>query len=244
MNEFTVTIDKFDGPLDLMLHLIKEKKLDLLNLDMSVLCDQYMAYLNSMQQLHLEIASEYLAELASLIEYKSRMMLPGKQDELPQDEEDPRQKLVRRLLEYQQYKEASTALAQMFESRQQLMGKPLSVEADKYRTQREDQPVQGSPYDLLKAMQRMLHRIQLSHPQERSFSVKEISIEDRELEVRARLDRLPDTFRFETLLDDCRDSLPKAIATFLSVLDLARLHILVFNVDENDVIWFGKGGKA
>ena len=155
MNEFTVTIDKFDGPLDLMLHLIKEKKLDLLDLDMSVLCDQYMAYLNSMQQLHLEIASEYLAELASLIEYKSRMMLPGKQDELPQDEEDPRQKLVRRLLEYQQYKEASTALAQMFESRQQLMGKPLSVEADKYRTQREDQPVQGSPYDLLKAMQRM-----------------------------------------------------------------------------------------
>ena len=147
-------------------------------------------------------------------------------------------------MEYQQYKEASTALAQMFESRQQLMGKPLSVEADKYRTQREDQPVQGSPYDLLKAMQRMLHRIQLSHPQERSFSVKEISIEDRELEVRARLDRLPDTFRFETLLDDCRDSLPKAIATFLSVLDLARLHILVFNVDENDVIWFGKGGKA
>ena len=244
MNEFTVTIDKFDGPLDLMVHLIKEKKLDLLYLDMSVLCDQYMAYLNSMQQLHLEIASEYLAELASLIEYKSRMMLPGKQDELPQDEEDPRQKLVRRLLEYQQYKEASTALAQMFESRQQLMGKPLSVEADKYRTQREDQPVQGSPYDLLKAMQRMLHRIQLSHPQERSFSVKEISIEDRELEVRARLDRLPDTFRFETLLDDCRDSLPKAIATFLSVLDLARLHILVFNVDENDVIWFGKGGKA
>ena len=95
MNEFTVTIDKFDGPLDLMLHLIKEKKLDLLDLDMSVLCDQYMAYLNSMQQLHLEIASEYLAELASLIEYKSRMMLPGKQDELPQDEEDPRQKLVR-----------------------------------------------------------------------------------------------------------------------------------------------------
>ncbi|MEE8807340.1 MAG: segregation/condensation protein A [Lactimicrobium sp.] len=244
MEEFTVTIDKFDGPLDLMLHLIKEKKLDLLNLDMSELCDQYMAYLNSMQQMHLEIASEYLAELASLIEYKSRMMLPGKQDEEPGDEEDPKQKLVRRLLEYQQYKEASTALAQMFEARQQLMGKPLSIEADKYRTEREDQPVQGSPYDLLKAMQRMLHRIQLSHPQERSFSVREISIEDRELEVRARLDRLPDTFRFETLLDDCRDSLPKAIATFLSVLDLARLHILVFNVDENDVIWFGKGGKA
>ena len=71
MNEFKVTIDTFDGPLDLMLHLIKEKQLDLMNLDMNVLTDQYIAYLNQMENLHLEIASEYLSELATLIEYKS-----------------------------------------------------------------------------------------------------------------------------------------------------------------------------
>ena len=59
MNEFKVTIDTFDGPLDLMLHLIKEKQLDLMNLDMNVLTDQYIAYLNQMENLHLEIASEY-----------------------------------------------------------------------------------------------------------------------------------------------------------------------------------------
>ncbi len=70
MNEFKVTIDTFDGPLDLMLHLIKEKQLDLMNLDMNVLTDQYIAYLNQMENLHLEIASEYLSELATLIEYK------------------------------------------------------------------------------------------------------------------------------------------------------------------------------
>ena len=64
MNEFKVTIDTFDGPLDLMLHLIKEKQLDLMNLDMNVLTDQYIAYLNQMENLHLEIASEYLSELA------------------------------------------------------------------------------------------------------------------------------------------------------------------------------------
>ena len=81
MEEFKVTIDTFDGPLDLMLHLIQEKQLDLLNLDMNVLTDQYIAYLKGMEKLHLEIAGEYLLELATLIEYKSRKMLPGKKDE-------------------------------------------------------------------------------------------------------------------------------------------------------------------
>ena len=72
MDEFKVMIDQFEGPLDLMLHLIKEKQLDLENLDMNVLTDQYIAYLNSMTRMHLEIAGEYLSELAQLIEYKSK----------------------------------------------------------------------------------------------------------------------------------------------------------------------------
>ena len=77
MEDFKVSIDKFDGPLDLMLHLIRENKLDLMDLDVSELTAQYIAYLNSMETLHLEIASEYMVELATLIEYKSRKMLPA-----------------------------------------------------------------------------------------------------------------------------------------------------------------------
>ena len=73
---FTVTIDQFEGPLDLMLHLIKDNKLDLFELDMDLLTDQYLHYLNAMESMHLEIASEYLAELAGLIEYKSKKLLP------------------------------------------------------------------------------------------------------------------------------------------------------------------------
>ena len=74
--DFKVTIDQFEGPLDLMLHLIKENKLDLFDLDIDVLTGQYLIYLDSMDQLHLEIASEYLVELATLIEYKSKRLLP------------------------------------------------------------------------------------------------------------------------------------------------------------------------
>lgn len=246
MEEFKVTIDTFDGPLDLMLHLIQEKQLDLLNLDMNVLTDQYIAYLKGMEKLHLEIAGEYLLELATLIEYKSRKMLPGKKDEQLDDtyEEDPKQRLVLRLLEYQQYKEVSASLCALFEQRQERMSHPVSGIVDEWmKDEGNVKPVKGNAYDLQKAMKRAMMRLRLSVPAETSFTVHEVSMEDRELVVRARLGSLPKTFPFETLLDDVRD-MPTFIATFLSVLDLARQHILVFTVDDNDIIWFSKGGNA
>ena len=73
---FTIMIDQFEGPLDLMLHLIKDNKMDLFDLDMNILTDQYLQYLNAMESMHLEVASEYLAELAGLLEYKSKKLLP------------------------------------------------------------------------------------------------------------------------------------------------------------------------
>lgn len=237
-----MTIDAFDGPLDLMLHLIKEKQLDLMNLDMNVLTDQYIAYLNGMSEMHLEIAGEYLAELATLIEYKSKKMLPGNKDELQDEyEEDTKEKLVKRLLEYQQYKEVSEEFNVLYEERQEQMSRPLSSEAEQWMRQDDEVMYSGNPYELMRAMKRVLMRMRLQKPQDSTYTVKEISMEDRELEVRAKLDTLPKTFRFENLLDDVHD-MPMFIATFLSVLDLARLHTLVFTVDENDVIWFTRGG--
>ena len=239
-NEFKVTIDQFDGPLDLMLNLIRENKMDLFDLDMNLLTDQYIAYLNGMKDLHLEVASEYLVELATLIEYKSKRMIPGNKDVLEGEEEDPKERLVRRLLEYQQFKDASFELMSLYENRQLLMSRPLSGEVDDFMNTPQEEHYSGNPYDLLKAMRRVLLRVQLSKPIETRYTVKEISMEDREVEVRAKLDRLPSTFKFEALLDDCHD-MPMFIATFLAVLDLARQHRLVFSVDENETIWFSRG---
>ena len=104
---FEVETQRFEGPLDLMLHLIREQKLDIFDLDMEVLTDQYIHYLHEMEELHLEVESAYLVELTTLIEYKSRKLLPRKEDELEDDYEDPKDRLVRRLLEYQKYKEVS-----------------------------------------------------------------------------------------------------------------------------------------
>lgn len=243
MEEFKVTIDAFDGPLDLMLHLIHEKQLDLMNLDMNILTDQYIAYLNQMSELHLEVASEYLAELATLIEYKSKKMLPGKQEDFDDDyEEDPKQRLIKRLLEYQQYKEASQQLSQYYEERQLQMSRPFSMEVDQWMQEDSTKPYEGNPYDLMRAMKRVLMRMRLTTPKESTYTITEVSMEDRELEVRAMLDKLPETFCFENLLEDVHD-VPMFIATFLSVLDLARQHTLIFTVDDNETVWFTRGGK-
>lgn len=239
MEEFKVTIENFDGPLDLMLHLIKEKELDLFDLDVNVLTDQYIAYLNAMNELHLEIASEYLVELAELIEYKSKKLLPKDTSEL-EEEEDPKDRLVRRLLEYQQFKEVSAQLNALFEERQMQMTKPQSELAEKWIKNTDDMHYEGNPYELMRAMRKCLMRLQLAKPIETRYTAREISMEDRELEIRAKLETLPKTFQFERLLEDCHD-VPMFIATFLAVLDLARQHILNFTVDEEDTIWFSKG---
>jgi segregation and condensation protein A len=197
-----------------------------------------------MESLHLEVVSEYLVELATLIEYKSKKMLPGADDELNDEyEEDPKERLVRRLLEYQQYKEVSTQMTNLYEERQLLMSRPLSSEIDAFAKEDDEKiKYEGNPYDLMKAMRRCLMRMHLTTPQEKQYTVTEISIEDRELVVRAKLDRLPEKFRFESLLDDVHD-MPMFIATFLSILDLARMHTLVFTIDDNDVIWFARGER-
>ena len=152
--EFKVTIDQFEGPLDLMLHLIKENKLDLFDLDMNVLASQYIDYIQKMEEIHLEIASEYLEELASLVEYKSRKLLPRNDVEVTQDyEEDQRDKLVNRLLEYQRYKEASEFLKEEFDKRQKLYTRPQASIVSSWQSQPvPDSLEKQSPYDLLKAM--------------------------------------------------------------------------------------------
>ena len=175
MEEFKVTIDTFDGPLDLMLNLIQEKQLDLMNLDMNVLTDQYIAYLKGMEKLHLEIAGEYMLELATLIEYKSRKMLPGRQAEDIEDtyEEDPKERLVKRLLEYQQFKDVSIQLMQMYNDRQERMSHPLSMIVDEWvKDEGNVRPVKGNAYDLQKAMKRAMMRLRLSEPSKTSYTVK------------------------------------------------------------------------
>ena len=227
---------QFEGPLDLMLHLISEHKLDILDLDMDVLADQYLSYLQQMEEKHLEIESEYLVELATLIEYKSKKLLP-KREGAEEEEEDPKDVLVRRLLEYQRYKEAASELYEAYQSRQTLFSRPPG-DAEDYGEEKDR--LEGNPYDLLKAMSKVLKRVQLSKPIETNWTKREISLEDRELQLKVRLREMPEDFTLEQYLSDVKDSY-EFVVSFLAILDLAKEHVLVFTVDEEERIWFRRG---
>lgn len=240
--EFKVTIDQFEGPLDLMLHLIKENKLDLFDLDMNVLASQYIDYIQKMEEIHLEIASEYLEELASLVEYKSRKLLPRNDVEVTQDyEEDQRDKLVNRLLEYQRYKEASEFLKEEFDKRQKLYTRPQASIVSSWQSQPVlDSLEKQSPYDLLKAMNRVVSRMAILKPYQTKVTIKELSVEQRVEQVKQILEKQKDKISFEQLCLDC-SNLHMVIVTFLSLLDLIHQRIITFTVDEKETIWVYKG---
>lgn len=238
---FEITIDQFEGPLDLMLHLIKENKLDLFDLDMNTLTDQYLAYLNTMEAMHLEVASEFLSELAGLIEYKSKKLLPREKVEIIEEyEEDQRDKLVRRLLEYQRFKEISEQFHKQYEERQKLMSKPLSEETNRWMHTVVEEDISGSPYDLVKAMNKVLRRMALSQPYETKMTVKELSLDDRVVQIKERLRNWTGKMSFEELCSDCTD-LHMVIVTFLSVLDLIKHKEITFTLDEAQTIWIIRG---
>jgi len=238
---FTVNIDQFEGPLDLMLHLIKENNMDIFDLDISILCTQYINYLNLMTDLKLEIESEYLIELATLVEYKSRKLLPKEKAKIDEDfEENPEERLVKRLLEYQQFKEVSETLEKFYKERSLQVSKSLSLETDKWIKSDESKPIDQNPYDLVKAMNKVLKRLQLAKPIERTFRKKELSVDDKIIEIKARLLDMNDTFTFEDLVKEETD-INHVVVSFLAVLDLAKQHLLYFSVDENDIIHFRKG---
>lgn len=238
---FVITLQQFEGPLDLMLHLIKEKELDLFDLDIHILTDQYLEYINKMEEMHLEVASEYLLELAGLIEYKSKKLLPKDESVLLDEfQEDPKERLIRRLLEYQQFKEVSSTLEDYYQQRALQLSKPMVNQAEEWMKNTEPQTIDGTPYELVKAMSKCMRREALSRPLQTKITQKELSVDDRILQLKVHFSLLPETFSFENLVEDCLDQ-HGIIVTFLAILDLIRLKSLVFTIDDEEMIWFKRG---
>lgn len=238
---FSVMIHEFEGPLDLMYHLIKENKLDLFDLDMDILCDQYLAYLNQMEEMHLDIASEFLTELAGLIEYKSKKLLPKEKVIIEEEyEEDHRDKLVKRLLEYQKYKEACESLKPLYEERLLSYTKPLSNEVTKWMGQVRETELSGNPYDLMKAMNRVLRRMKLENPQQTKLTVKELSVDERMVQIQERLYNFKGKMSFTELCNDCI-SKHMVIVTFMAILDMIKFQEISYVLDDEEEIWIVKG---
>lgn len=231
---FSIKIDEFEGPLDLMLYLVKENKLDLFNLDLVILTNQYINYIFEMRENNLQVASEYLSEMAGLIEYKSKKLLPRDKSELEvNDDINDSSSLVARLIEYQRYKEVSIELSERFIERQNIISLPSKVSSIQKDLEIEaifDHDI----YDLIKAMTKVLNRHQQSNLQTRVLYQKEFSVDDRIDELRRFLKVNKESFTLESLLSES-NLVEYQIVTFLAILDMIRMNELAFSMNNDQI---------
>ncbi len=238
---FEVTLEQFNGPLDLMLYLIKDKKLDLFDLNILELANQYITFINQAQEQKLEVASEYMSELAGLIEYKSKRLLPRDKSELDANAvDDAETDLVRRLVEYQRYKDVSIELAQRYEERSKQFSKPVSAGLFKQLRQELNDTItyEQTPYDLMSAMTKVLERFKIANPQDVSIERVELSVDDVIEDLRRKFTN-DKVYKLETLLQESY-SLQHLLVSFLAVLDMLRMGELRVNFQGDDV--FLRGG--
>lgn len=227
--KYTVTIDKFEGPLDLLLHLIKQSDIDICDISILAITEQYMNYINTMEEMNLNIASEYLIMAAELIEMKSNMLLPKPKASEDEYEEDPREKLIKRLLEYQQYKEITSEFKELELSRKEMFTKDPS-NLNEFKVVNLDVENEGNVEDLMLAFQKFLERKELEKPLNTKITTKEYSVKVRSDEIRNILKKKKKLY-FDDLFIEFNKNY--VVVTFLSILDLARKNELKIEQENN-----------
>ena len=228
-------INDFEGPLDLLLHLIKENKMDIMNIEIEKITEQYMDYLKYQERLNLEIASEYLILASELIEIKSKLLLPRvKDDEVLDEDYDPREELVNRLIEYQTYKEITKLLQQKEELRREIYTKsPENIK--NYVDQVNDVASDMTLDDLVNAFKKYLERKVVNKPLNTKIAIKEITVSSRRYEIKKIL-KLKGKVSFEELFPVV--SREYVVVTFLAILEMAKIGemIIVQNETFDDII--------
>ena len=212
-----VFLDAFEGPLDLLLYLIRRQNLDILDIPIADITSQYMEYIDLMKDLRLELAAEYLVMAAMLAEIKSRMLLPRPQVE-ENDEHDPRAELIRRLQEYERFKQAAEDISELPQLGRDLF--PVVIEAPHKHI--EQTPPEVDLKDVLLALKDVLHRADM-------FSSHHVSAEP--LSMRERMSKvlaLVNVERFTQFTDlfDLAEGRQGVVVTFMAVLELIKQQLI------------------
>lgn len=237
-DHYNVKIDAFEGPLDLLLHLINRLEIDIYDIPVSEITEQYLIYIHTMKELQLDVASEYLVMAATLLAIKSKMLLPKHEEEELEDEfgmemeEDPRDELVERLIEYRKYKEAAEELKEREQDRSLMYTKP-PADLSEYvnESQQEKADLNVSLYDMLGALQKLLRRKKLQRPLSAKVARQEIPIEKRMSEIVEQLRDIKGRKRFTELFPIAdREHI---VVTFLAVLELIKRKEIQVEQDKN-----------
>lgn len=221
-------VEDFSGPLDLLLHLIKESKMNIFDIQVEQIANQYLAYIEKWEEMNLTVASSYLVMASELIEMKSRLLLPKRQEETEEEEEDPKENLIHRLIEYQQYQEITKTLKEKETLRKEIYTKS-SESLQEYIDQTTIVTKSISLDDLMDAFQKFLMRQKESQPLHTKVTTKEISVEERRRDIKQLLQTQKKVSFF-----DLFDIVTKeyVVVTFLTILEMAKageLHLIQEN---------------
>ncbi|GIN89496.1 segregation and condensation protein A [Siminovitchia terrae] len=232
---YQIKTEVFEGPLDLLLHLIKRMEIDIYDIPMAEITDQYLLYIHTMKELELDQASEYLVMSATLLSIKSKMLLPKneevQEDETVYEEEDPRTELVEQLIEYKRFKEAAMLFRQKESVRSEIFTKPpsdLSHFADELPKL---QPSGVTIYDMIGAFNKLLRRKRIRQPLSAKVARPRITIQQRMdelLEIIEKSDTKLSFSSFFHILD--REFI---ILTFLAMLELMKSNAIIVWQSQN-----------
>ncbi|MBQ6324368.1 MAG: segregation/condensation protein A [Bacilli bacterium] len=216
--EIEFRINDFEGPLDLLLHLIKEAKMDIMNIEIESITKQYMDFLDKQEKMNLEVSSEYLVLASELIEIKSKLLLPSNKNALEEEEKDPREDLVNRLLEYQAYKDITAMLHEKEALRKDIYTKsPENIK--QYIDEVKEIHADVSLDDLISAFQKYYQRKIDNKPLNTKVTVKEISISSRRRDIKKILKNKKKVSFFELFETFSKEYV---VATFLAILEMAK----------------------
>ncbi len=220
-----VQLEVFEGPLDLLLHLIRKSDLDIYDIPVTPILEQYFDYLEALDELNIDVAGDFILMASELSHIKSRMLLK-RDDEVDEEGPDPRADLVARLLEYQQYKRAADWLESQPILGKHVFARPKLPLPDDLKA--EEGTMDLDAYKLLSAFGEILKRAPKDSVHE--IEIERLSVTDRMYQIVDKL-KNNESMEFEALFDGIRDR-PTLVVTFLAILEMARLKMLqVFQMD-------------
>ena len=226
--EYEVKINEFEGPLDLLLHLIKKENISIFDISIEEIIKQYLDYINKMKEDNLDITSEYLVMATELIELKSKMLLPNKTEEVEEEIEEATNDLINRLLEYDKYKNMTSELRDLESIRSNIYTRD-SEELLNYANS-DDIDYGIDLDDLVSAFEKFLEYKEMTKPLNTKIEKKEYSVDERCVEIRNKI-KIKGSLKFEDLFEIVTKEY--VVVTFLAILSMAKKQEIEINQDNN-----------
>ena len=229
--DYSIKINEFEGPLDLLLHLIKQSNIDIYDIEISEITKQYLDYINKMEELNINVASSYIVMAAELQEIKSKSLLPKKEDEEEEDEEEivSKENLINKLIEYKKYKEMTPSFKELETNRKNIYIKSPE-KLNKYLDQTIIKNEDTSVDDLVEAFKKFLERKNLEKPITTKITNKEYSVKERKHSIKNIL-KEKQKVSFTDLFEE--NNTGYIIVTFLSILEMTKEKEIIIKQDSN-----------